>query len=324
MEYSTIRWGIMAPGKIARKFADDLNLVPGAEIYAVASSSGERARAFAADYQVPYAFDNYDDIARCGDLNIIYIASPHSFHVEQAILCLENGRAVLCEKPIALNGRDARRMVDAARQNGVFLMEALWTRFIPATVHAMELVQSGTIGEVHTQTADFGFKAPYDPASRLFNLALGGGALLDIGIYPALLSMIFFGKPDPSGIQAAAAFAPTGADISIFFIFDYGGGRITTGQATFAAHTPLEATLYGETASLRFHHPFHNTRKLTLTTYADRQEQIFEFPFPGWGYQFEAIHVQDCLKNGLQESPILPLQFSLDLIDTLDAIRSGV
>ena len=189
-------WGIIGPGKIARKFADDLQRLPNARIHAVASTSPERARAFANEYGVAHVFSRYEDIIHCSDLDVVYIATPHVLHCENALMCIEHGIPVLCEKPFAMNSSEARRMVSAARRNRVFLMEALWTRFIPAVDHAFELVAGGEIGDLHTVKSDFGFYMPFEANHRIFNKALGGGSLLDIGIYPALLALFLFGKPD--------------------------------------------------------------------------------------------------------------------------------
>ena len=171
----TIRWGIIGPGKIARKFADDLRLVPHAQLHAVASSSLVRAQAFALPYDAPHAFGRYEDIVRCPDLDIVYVATPHVFHYEHTMLCLENGLSVLCEKPFAMHGAQARQMVETARRKGLFLMEALWTRFIPAVDYALALIEQGEIGAVHTVKADFGYFMPFDADSRVYNKALGGG-----------------------------------------------------------------------------------------------------------------------------------------------------
>jgi predicted dehydrogenase len=317
-------WGIIGPGRIARKFADDLGSLPGARLYAVGSTSLERARAFAAEYDAPHAFGSYADLARCPGLDAVYVASPHTGHAEHTLLCLDAGVPVLCEKPLAINAAQARRMADAARANGVFLMEALWSRFIPGVERALELAREGAVGEIHTVKADFGFYLPFDPASRLFDPALGGGALLDIGLYPALLALSVLGKPDD--VLAAASFAPSGVDRTCAFTFRYPEGRIALGHVTLAANTPVEAWLYGAEGAIYLYPRFHHTQKLRLTRYEGRSEQTEEldFPYEGWGYAFEAAHVMECLENGLKESPRVPLSLSLALVETLDKVREGI
>ena len=319
-------WGIIGPGRIARKFADDLRTLPNARLHAVASTSTERAQAFANDYGAPHAFGRYADLVECPGLDVVYIATPHVMHSEHALLCLEHGLPVLCEKPFAMNLMEARHMVNTAHRHRVFLMEALWTRFIPAVDHALTLLEQGEIGEVHTVKSDFGFRMPVDPQSRLFNKSLGGGSLLDIGIYPALLNLLVFGKPLPENILAAATFTSTDVDESCAFTFQYPGNRLALAHSTLAANTPVEANLYGSEGTIYLHPRWHHTQRLTISRYAGREEQkrIVEMPYDGWGYAFEAAHVMECLEKYRLESDRLPLDFTLDLVETLDTIREKV
>ena len=319
-------WGIIGPGRIARKFADDLRTLPNARLHAVASTSAERARAFADDYGAPHAYGRYADLLDCPGLDVVYIATPHALHCEHALLCLEHGLPVLCEKPFAMNLAEARRMVHAAHRHRVFLMEALWTRFIPAMDHALTLVAEGEIGEVHTVKSDFGFKMPFDPQSRLFNKALGGGSLLDIGIYPALLNLLVFGKPQPEDIQAAATFTATDVDESCAFTFQYPGNRLALAHSTLAAITPIAANLYGTEGTIYLHPRWHHPQRLTISRYDGREEhkRQVDMPYEGWGYAFEAAHVMDCLEKEMLESDRLPLDFTLDLVETLDTIREKI
>jgi predicted dehydrogenase len=319
-------WGIIGPGRIARKFAEDLRRLPQARLHAVASTSPERARSFAAEYGAPFAYGSYEEMMACPDLDVVYIATPHVHHAANALLCLENGLAVLCEKPFAMNGREARQMVEAARRKGVFLMEALWSRFIPGVEQALNLAEQGAIGPVHTVKADFGFFTPPDPATRLFNKDLGGGALLDIGIYPALLALSVFGKPAAADVLAAATFTSTGVDESCAFTLRFPGGRLALGHASVAANTPVEAWLYGREGHIYLYPRFHHTQRLRITRYAGRGEESreLEFPYEGWGYAFEATHVMECLAAGRPESDRVPLAFTLDLMETLDMIREKI
>ncbi|MCB9308386.1 MAG: Gfo/Idh/MocA family oxidoreductase [Lewinellaceae bacterium] len=322
----TYNWGIIGPGRIARKFADDLHLLPNARLHAVASSSGERAREFAATYGAPYAYGRYDDLVHCPGLDVVYIATPHVLHCSNTLMCLERGIPVLCEKPFAMNSAEAILMASTARKHRVFLMEALWTRFIPAVSHAFDLIAQGAIGDLHTVISDFGFHMPFDPAHRIYNKALGGGSLLDIGIYPALLSLFLFGKPASADIRAAATFTQTGVDESCIFSFRYPGNRLASGHSTVVATTPVEARLYGTEGTIHLHSRWHHTQKLTLSRYegSDEQKQDIDMPYKGWGYSFEAAHVMQCLENGQEESELVPLDFTLGLVETLDAIRQQV
>lgn len=319
-------WGIIGLGKIARQFADDLRLLPNARLHAVASTSKERADAFAAEFGASHAFGRYEDIVHCPDLDVVYIATPHPFHCENTLLCLENGLPVLCEKPFAMHAGEARRMIAAARRNRVFLMEALWTRFIPAIEETFKLVEQGEIGRLHTIRADLGFKMPFDLNSRVYNKNLGAGALLDLGIFPALLALSFFGKPEPEFIGAAATFTTTDVDESCAFTFQYPEGRLAIGHATIAANTSLGAHLYGTEGTIFLHPRWHHTQKLTISKYDGRQESFrdLEIPYLGRGYLYEAAHVMQCLENELLESETVPLEFSLDLMETLDSIREKI
>jgi len=321
-----MNWGIIGLGKIARQFADDLRLLPNARLHAVASSSLERAQTFATEFGATHVFGRYEDIVHCPDLDVVYVATPHTLHCENTLLCLENGLPVLCEKPFAMNTAEARRMVAAARRNRVFLMEALWTKFIPAFEQATQMVETGEIGKLHTIKADFGFKMPFDPTSRLYNKTLGGGALLDLGIYPALLALSFFGKPLAEDICAAATFTATDVDESCTFSFQYPEGRLALGHATLAANTSLAAQLYGTEGTIFLHPRWHHTQKLTISRYDGRQESFrdLDIPYIGRGYSYEAAHVMQCLENEMLESETIPLDFTLDLIETLDTIREKV
>ncbi|HAD11743.1 MAG TPA: gfo/Idh/MocA family oxidoreductase [Saprospirales bacterium] len=321
-----MNWGIIGLGKIARQFADDLRLLPNARLQAVASTSLERAQAFAAEFGAAHAYGSYEEILACPDLDVVYVATPHPLHCENTLMCLEAGIPVLCEKPFAMNLEEAMRMVAAARRNRVFLMEALWTRFIPGNIRALELVEQGAIGALHTIRADFGFKMPFDPHSRVFNKRLGAGALLDLGIYPALLALTLFGKPDPENICAVATFTQTDVDESCAFNFQYPNHKLALCHATIAANTSLCAHLYGTEGTLMLHSRWHHTQKLTLSRYDGRAESFedIDVPYTGRGYHYEAAHVMQCLENGLLESDVVPLSFTLDLVETLDAIRGKI
>lgn len=319
----TFQWGIIGPGRIARKFASDLRLLPNARLHAVASTDAARARSFADEFGADFAYGRYEDLVGCPGLDAVYVATPHTLHHDCALLCIENGIPVLCEKPFAMNAAQARRMIDAARHNRVFLMEALWTLFIPGVVKALELVRQNAVGPLHTIKADFGFKTVYDPNSRLFDPRLGGGSLLDIGIYPALLALDLFGQPAPNDVQAIATFTPGGVDESCAFSFRYPGNRLALCHSTVAANTPIEAWLYGSEGAVYLAPRWHHTQQVRLYDYDNRDtpKEIFDCAYAGFGYQFEADHVQDCLDAGLTESPRVPLDFSLGLMQTLDRIR---
>jgi predicted dehydrogenase len=242
MAERTIRFGILGPGKIARKFSADLQRVAGASLHAVASSSLERAVAFANEFNIPHVFGSYQDMMDCPDLDVVYVATPHAFHYEHTMLCLRHNLNVLCEKPFALDRAHAQEMIDMARSKQLFLMEALWTLFIPAFVDAIRQVESGVIGDIHSIKADFGFYSPYNPSSRLYNPALGGGSILDIGLYPALLFQNVLGKPPLAGVKVVANLTRDNVDASCFFSYQYPDNRMAMGHSTVQGNTPTEAT----------------------------------------------------------------------------------
>lgn len=313
-----MNWGIIGMGRIARKFANDLKLLPNAKLHAVASQSLERAQEFGKEYLVPHAFGRYEEIVNCPDLDVVYIATPHVQHCENTILCLRHKIPVLCEKPFAMNLEEAHKMVMTARENQTFLMEAIWTRFIPTIVKAMELVESGIIGEVISIKADFGFKAPFNPEGRLFNRELGGGSLLDIGIYPAFLALLILGKP--SKIKAFANIGTTGVDEELGAVLQYNDGKLAHLHSTIRSITKTEAFIYGEQGTIHLHTRWHEPTGMTLLL-QDGRPKPFHFDFKGKGYHYEAEHVMQCLQTGKTESPLLPLDFSLDLMELLDDIR---
>jgi predicted dehydrogenase len=317
-EPRTIRWGIVGPGKIAIKFAQGLASLPNARLIAVASRSEERARNFASQYKAPLFYQGYENITKNPEVDIIYIATPHTFHYENALMCLENGKPVLCEKPFTITHGQLQRLVDTARRKKVFLMEALWTRFLPTIQKIIEIRDSGELGSISAIYADFGFKAPVDYNDRLYNLNLGGGALLDIGIYPVFLSLLLLGNP--SEIKSTAVIAETGADESCSILFKYGSGAIANLACTFTSDTPIEANIIFEKGRIRINRRWFAPSSLTITGSKEKSREL-TFEYKGNGYHFEAIEAMKCLEDGLTECPELPLDFSLELMGLLDEIR---
>lgn len=316
----TIRWGILGCGKIAIKFASDLRLTEGAVLAAVGARDADRASAFAATYGAGKAFDSYEALVACADVDAIYIATPHGLHHEHALLCIRHGKAVLCEKALALNTRQVREMIDAAKAKQVFLMEAFWTKFLPQYRKVLEIIRDGTIGEIRMIQADFGFCAPQPPAQRLYDPFLGGGALLDIGIYPVFLAVSLLGRP--VDIQAIMDPYDTGVDKQIAMNMRFDSGALAVLSASFAVETPVEAVIMGTRGYVRMKNRFHNaTCELELALGKDKPQPIPVEREDGFGYQFEARHVSQCLRDGLTESPVMRFNDSLLLIETLDRVR---
>ncbi|MFN7325296.1 MAG: Gfo/Idh/MocA family protein [Chitinophagales bacterium] len=314
------RWGILGLGKIAHKFATDLQRLPNARLVAVASTDLQRARVFAEQYACEQAFGSYEELIQRAGVDVVYVATAHTGHYSSTMDCLRSGIPVLCEKPFAMNGQQAAEMAQLARERGVFLMEALWTVFIPGMVAVLEQVRSGKLGRIHSVKADFGFYAAYKADWRLFDPKLGGGALLDVGIYPVLLAMLIFGPPLPSGIHTVGTRTRDGVDETCSFIFQYEGNGLAMGHATVAADTPVEAWIYGEKGQIHIQSRWHHPTTFALQMHDGSDPEEFSFPYEGWGYHFEAAHVMDCLEAGKKESDRVPLEFSCTLSRTMDVM----
>lgn len=311
------RWGIIAPGSIAGKFAESLQTISDALLYAVGSREKSRAETFAQKYGCEKIYGSYREAAEDPLTDIVYVATPHPQHEEAAIMCLENGKAVLCEKPFAVNARQAERMIQSARKNNVFLMEAMWTRFLPAICKVRELLAEGAIGKVNLVCADFGFCADVDPQSRLFSPALAGGSLLDVGIYNLSFCSMVFGK-QPSNIQSHMVIGSTGVDeeCSVGFMYDKGQNAIL--HSAIRLLTPHIATISGRKGRIEIP-DFWRAQSFKL--YKGDQVQEYNLPYESFGFQFEALEVQRCLNEGLKESPVMPLEETLAILQTADFIR---
>lgn len=313
----TIKWGIIGLGRIAHKFASDLLLTPQTHLHAVASRSEQKAQNFSAQYQTTKYYSSYEELANDPEIDVVYIATPHPFHFEYSMLCLTRGKAVLCEKPLGMDSQEVKTLINEAKQRKLFLMEGLWMRMIPATEKLLELLRQEEIGELLFITADFGFKAKRDPQGRLFNKELGGGSLLDIGIYPIYLSLLTLGLPD--GIQATARFTESGVDSYCAMLFEYANGQKSLLNSTFEANTPTEAHFYGSRGSLKLHRDFHHSRKLSLNK--DGELQHFDLNYRGHGYVPEIEEVNQCLRQGSTQSSKVPHQVSIDLALTIDRVK---
>ena len=321
----TYKWGILGPGKIANKFAVALTLAGNARLEAVASRDAGRAREFAVAHGAARWYDNYEQLAADPAIDAVYIATPHGFHAEHVLLCLRHGKAVLCEKPMALSNEQVREMVDAARSGGRFLMEAMWTRFLPIMEKTLELVREGRIGAVRYVRADFGFLAPFDPAGRLYNLRLGGGSLLDIGVYPLFLCLQLLGEPD--SIRAAGHLAPTGADETCHAILQYRDGRSAVFSSTLACPTGITAEIGGTEGMIQLPGPWYKNDNLVLRTGASQKDSkpaTIQLEPVVNGFEYQIREVMRCLEEGLIESPKMPHAFSLTMSKVMDAIRGQI
>lgn len=313
-----IRWGIIGTGKIAKRFAEGLRRLPEAELWAVGSRSGETAEAFGAAYGVARRYAGYEAVAADPAVDVVYVATPHVYHREHSLLALRHGKAVLCEKPFALNAREAEEVVAFARARGLFVMEAMWMRFVPVMDELSRLLAERAIGDVRLLTADFGFRADVGPGHRLLDPALGGGALLDLGVYPVSLASMLWGAPQRLG--GLAQLAPTGVDEQAAVVLDYGGPMAVL-YAGIAVDSPVEALLMGTGGSLRLHRRFHHASRLTLSR-PGREDEVFERPVEGNGLHYQAAEVMRCLREGRPESDRMPLDETVSILRTLDALRA--
>jgi predicted dehydrogenase len=314
-----IRWGILGTGWIAKKFAEGLSVLPDAEIVAVGSRAQETADAFGNAYGVPRRYASYEALVADPDVNVVYIGTPHPFHKDNALLSLEAGKAVLLEKPFTINAGEAEEVITLAREKGLFLMEAMWARYIPIVVKLRELLTEGAIGEVRMLTADLGFRSEFDPKSRLFDPELGGGALLDVGIYPISFASMVLGTP--SRIVSLATMGQTGVDEQAGIVFGYDGGQLAILHTALQTSTVIEATVMGTEGKIRVHSPWFYGTALTLSI-EGREDEIISLPYEGNGYNFEAAEVNERLREGKPESAVMGLDETLAIMQTLDAIRT--
>ena len=313
----TIRWGILGLGKIANSFATDLQQVEGSVLYAVASRSQEKADHFGAEYNATQCYNSYEQLVKDPNVDAVYIATPHVRHHQDTLLCLQHKKAVLCEKPFAMNRKQVEEMITTAQANNTLLMEALWTRFMPHFKFVQQELEIGRYGAVKTLAADFCFEAEFNPEGRLFNKALGGGSLLDIGIYPIFCALALFGKPDH--IEAKAKIGKTGVDEETEMTFKYNSGISAFLSSSILKKTPTTATLVCEKGMLILNSRFHQTDKVTTILEGTKIEH--DFAYTGKGYYFEIEHFAELLRQEKKESPLMSYAFSRLLISTLDEVR---
>ena len=318
-----IRWGILGCGRIARKFASDLKLVKEAELIACGARNALSADAFAHEFSVKNIHYSYESLVNDDEVDVIYVATPHSHHHEHTLLCIENNKAVLCEKAFAINYNQAKEMIDAARNKNIFLMEAVWTKFLPPFNKVKQMIDEGMLGEVKSMLVNFGFRAPGDAPQRFLDPALGGGTMLDIGIYNAFTALFFLGKPEK--ISAQATLTEENTDTQCAVTFSYKNGVLAQLFSTFLSDSGTEADICGTKGRIRltsrYYTPFTS---IEYFTGKNETKQIIDTGSSfeeGFGYQHEARHVCECLKKGLTESPVMTHADSLLLMQTLDAIR---
>lgn len=309
-------WAILGCGKIAKKFALELKGLSNANLYAAASRNLENANNFASEFGFEKAYGSYEEMAKDPNVDIVYIATPHSHHLEHTLLCLNNKKAVLCEKAFAMNLKEVQQMIKASKENSTFLMEAFWVRFRPKFKKVLELIKNEDLGKLKMVKSDFNFLGEYNPENRLFNIDLGASSLLDIGIYPVFTSLMLLGKP--TQIKTIPQFSPTGSEESIMVFLGYENGSTAILNSSFKSEYKNDVELSFEKGYIKYDRFSNEPIFLHSTT---KNTQVTFDAGPNLGYQFEALHVMECLDKHLIESPVLPLSSSVDLMGILDAIR---
>ena len=351
-----IRWGILGAGRVARSFARGLQHLPDAVLKAVASRSAERLREFSALFQVEHLCNDYESLANDRNVDIVYIATTNQLHCEHSILCLNAGKPVLCEKPFTVTAAEARRVIELARRRRLFCMEAMWTRCLPLMRELPAILGSGAIGAIRMLKADFGSLPPFDKENRFFNPALGGGAMLDLGIYLLSLASYLFGPPE--SVSSQATISQTGVDEQSAALLNYKSGQIAMISCSIVTRLPTEGLIVGTRGNIRIHSPIHCPRGLTVTVYPDlagepggenvpgrafasgasksisflgrvrskiqpgHKDDVTSYPFEGNGYNYEAQEAMRCLRSQALESTMLPLNETLQIMETMDAIRA--
>ena len=317
MENSTkIKWGIVGLGHIAQQFASELKLVESGELYAVASRSLDKAQEFACMFQSPKVYGSYDELFHDETIDILYIATPHDSHAELTIKALQNNKHVLCEKPIALHYQDALRMISTAKKHNKFFMEAFWTRFNPSVREALLHVQNGLIGEVKYLNADFAFAVENLEGNRMIDVKLGGGSLMDVGVYPLFLAYLMLGIPKE--IVAKSNFHPSGADLQTSIILQYETAQAIL-HSSFLSSSNLKASISGSQGRINLNSPWYMTESYTLIQ-NDHKEK-FKRPTLGKGYTYEIEECHACIRANKIESELWSHQNSLDLITIVDKVR---
>jgi len=317
MTTEPLRWGLIGTGLIATEFARDMTVTHSGRVAAIGSRSQESADRFAVQFDVPHAHASYEALVADPEVDVVYVATPHPMHHANALLALEANKPVLVEKAFTMNATEARELVAAARSKELFLMEAMWTRFLPHTAEIKRLIAEGALGEIVSITADHGQWFVKDPAFRLFAPDLGGGALLDLGVYPVSFASMILGAP--ARIVSLITPAFTGVDGQTSMLFGYPSGAQAILTCTSSAKTPTRSAIVGTEARIEIEGDFYGPSSFTLVG-RDGNTTRFEPAHEGGGLHYEADEVARCLREGLSESPLMPLEETVSIMETMDAI----
>jgi len=323
MMHKNYRWGILGAGRIAEKFCEAICFVEGSEVYAVASRNIDKAKTYATKYNATSFYNNYNDLVTDENVDIIYIATPHAFHYEQTMLCLQHKKAVLCEKPMSLSHLQTAEMIAAATENNLFLMEAMWTGCMPFIDKILSLIKKDVIGRPQYVDADFGFLAPMDPDGRLLKKALGGGSVMDIGVYPIFLATLILGEP--SIIQTVSKLTETGVDEYANVVLQYPNGETAHVLSTISLNTAIEAEIIGSKGRIKVYNPWFKATDFSVYL-NDGTTQSFSMPHLCNGFEYEIKEVMRCLGNGLLQSNQIPHNLTLSVSKIMDEVlrQAGV
>ena len=314
-----VKWGILGLGNIAHKFANALSLLPDAQLLAVGSRTMNKSVDFGKEFNVLRTYGSYEDLLSDPDIEIIYVATPHRYHLENVLACLKSGKSVLCEKPFAMNENQASEMIQLARSSKLFLMEAMWTRFLPATIKLNEIIKSGKIGDIRLFKGDFAFRCDRDLEGRLLNPELAGGALFDAGIYPVSFATMLFGG-QPEDISAISYFGETGVDEQTAITLRYPGGQMAQLYCGFNTTTFQDGDIVGTEGAIRLPDFFHASK---MNIYIGRElDQTIELSYGENGFIYEAMEAMKCIREGKLESELMPLNETLEITRLMDNIKN--
>ena len=319
MEHKKIKWGIIGTGRIAKVFATALQVVENSELHAVGSRNIESARQFASTFNPAKAYGSYEELVNDPEIDVVYVATPHNLHLENALLALDHNKHVLCEKPMGVNLKEATILIEKAKEKNLFLMEALWSRFLPNIIKTKELIDAGEIGDVKLMTVFFSFKSNNGPEHRHFNPDLCGGTILDIGIYNIFLALYLFGKPQR--ISAIAGLSEQGVDTTSSYTFKYKDDKLAVMYSSFQANSPVVAEIHGTKGKISLEDRWFCPGRVRLN-YPYETEKIFDFEVKGNGYECEAEEVANCIRAGKTQSDLWSWNNNLELFSVMDAIRN--
>lgn len=317
-----LRWGILGTGGIAQSFVGDLRLLADATVTAVGSRSVESAERFGKRLGVARRHGSYRQLVQDPEVDVVYVATPHPMHAENAMLAIAAGKHVLIEKPFTMNAQEAREVVGAARDAGVFVMEAMWTRFLPHMKRVRALLDEGSLGDVRTVLADHGQWFPFDPAHRLLAPELGGGALLDLGVYPISFASMVLGTPEK--VTAVSNPAATGVDAQTSAIFQYAGGQHAVVTTTLAARSPTRAAIVGTEARIEIDGRWYGPTSFCVIARDGEVRETYNEPHEGKGLRQQAAEVARCVREGVLESPTMPPAETVSIMETMDEVRRQI